>query len=190
MKTSTPCRRSVPLWLRLGALGAITLPARLPKRQASYSKGTLLFHACGCLLTAFAATAQPRFEARLGPGLVSDGLWPQVKGYATDVKVVGRYAYVTLALGDGGLEVIDVSDPANCVRVGGYATGRDTRGVAVAGNYAYVADQSSCLEVIDVSNPTHCVRVGGYDTAGAAQSVAVAGKYAYVADSEDRKSVV
>ena len=37
--------------------------------------------------------------------------------------------------------------------------------MAVAGNYAYVADGAG-LQVIDVSNPANPVRVGGYDTSG------------------------
>ena len=94
--------------------------------------------------------------------------------------MLGNYAYVA----DGGLQVIDVSNPTNCVRVGGYDTSGDVQGLAVLGNYAYLAKWSEGLEVIDVSNPTNCVRVGGYDTSGTAKSVAVSGNYAYVADVE------
>ena len=39
-------------------------------------------------------------------------------------------------------------------------------GVAVSGNYAYVADGVAGLQVIDVSNPANPQRVGGYDTSG------------------------
>ena len=52
--------------------------------------------------------------------------------------MVGNYAYV--ALDAAGLAVIDVSNPANPVRVGGYDTSGNAFGVAVSGNYAYVAD--------------------------------------------------
>jgi len=38
------------------------------------------------------------------------------------------------------LQVIDVSDPANPQRVGSYDTSGSAYGVAVSGNYAYVAD--------------------------------------------------
>jgi hypothetical protein len=54
------------------------------------------------------------------------------------VAVSGHYAYV--ADWDAGLQVIDVSDPANPRRVGGYDTPGYALGVAVSGNYAYVAD--------------------------------------------------
>ena len=79
-----------------------------------------------------------------------------------------------------GLVVIDVSNPTNCVGAGGYSIGGRCYGVAVVGNYAYVAHNFAGLVVIDVSNPAHCVRAGGYDTGGTAVGVAVSGHYAYV----------
>ena len=88
----------------------------------------------------------------------------------------GNYAY--LADSGAGLQVIDVSNPANPQRVGGYYTNGFAIGVAVSGNYAYVADYDAGLQVIDVSNPTNCVRVGGYDTSGRACGVAVVGTIA------------
>ncbi len=80
-----------------------------------------------------------------------------------------------------GLQVIDVSKPTNCVRVGGYNAGGLAYGVAVVGNYAYVADWDRGLQVIDVSNPTNCVRVAHYDTSRC-RGVAVADNRIYVAD--------
>ena len=40
-----------------------------------------------------------------------------------------------------GLQVIDVSNPATPQRVGGYDTSGEAWGVAVSGNYAFVADR-------------------------------------------------
>jgi len=82
------------------------------------------------------------------------------RGHARAVAVSGNYAYV--ASEDAGLQVIDVSNPTNCVRVGGYITRGWAVGVAVSGNYAYVADFDEGLQVIDVRNPAKAVRVGGY----------------------------
>jgi len=55
----------------------------------------------------------------------------------------------------GRLVALDL-DP---VRVGGYDTSGSAYGVAVLGNYAYVADGSAGLQVIDVSNPANPQRV-------------------------------
>ena len=139
---------------------------------------TLLFALCLAAGTT-AHAAQPTVQP------VLQGKWPaSPRGhYAYDVKVVGHYAYV--ADSTNGLQIIDVTSPTNCVRVGGYATRGPARSVAVAGNYAYVANESyEGLQVIDVSNPANCVRVGGRtnDPGGYASEVAVAGNYAYVAD--------
>ena len=46
-------------------------------------------------------------------------------------------------------------------------------GVAVSGNYAYVADYGAGLRVVDVSNPANPVEVGYYDTPDCAIGVAV-----------------
>jgi len=66
--------------------------------------------------------------------------------------------------------------------VGGYVTSDYAYGVAVSGNYAYVADGFAGLQVINISNASSPTRVGGYDTSGCAYGVAVSGSYAYVAD--------
>ena len=114
-------------------------------------------------------------------------MWtPFTSGLAWGVAVSGNYAYV--ADGEAGLQVIDVRNPTNCVRVGGYDTSGYAKGVAVSGNYAYVAGATQGypgkpgLHVIDVSNPTNCVRVGGYVTRAEAYGVAVVSNRIYVAN--------
>ena len=121
--------------------------------------------------------AQPSVQTLAG------GRWASLPtGPTTGVAVVDNRAYVTL--GSGGLAVIDVSNPTNLLRVGGYDTTGYAASVAVLGNYAYVADYDAGLQVIDVRNPTNCVRVGGYDTRGNAWGVAVVAGRIYVADGE------
>jgi hypothetical protein len=108
-------------------------------------------------------------------------------GHGSDVVVRGDYAYV--ADGDvwdgsqwvgGDLRIIDISDPATLTEVGFYDTPGGGQGVAVAGDYAYVADTDRGLRVVNVSNPTAPVEVGFCETRDSAHNVAVAGDYAYV----------
>ncbi|WP_414524148.1 Calx-beta domain-containing protein, partial [Umezakia ovalisporum] len=80
--------------------------------------------------------------------------------------------------------IIDISNPANPTRTGGYDTSGSAYGVEVVGNYAYVADDIAGLQIIDISNPANPTRTGGYDTTGNAYGVQVLGNYAYVADRD------
>jgi hypothetical protein len=108
--------------------------------------------------------------------------------YDYGVAVSGTVAYV--AADAAGLQIIDVSNPANPVRLGAYATSGLARDVAVVGTLAYVAVGIGGLEVIDVSNPANPIRQGGHDTSGRAMGVAVAGSRIYVADFESGLKVL
>ncbi len=107
---------------------------------------------------------------------------------ACGVQVVGNLAFVADV--DAGLEVIDVSDPAAPVRVGGYNTIGQAWDVHVAGNLAGVADGYYGLQLIDVSNPAAPRRLGGCDTSGTAEAVRIVGDLAYVADGESGLQVI
>jgi len=114
--------------------------------------------------------------------LTLKGVWPgHARGPAQDIAVQGQYAYV--AAQEGGLIILDVSDPANPVRVSSHETSGPAQCVAAAGNHAYVADGSAGLQVIDVSDPANPMHVGGYITSGSFSGVSVAGNHAYLAGS-------
>jgi hypothetical protein len=107
-------------------------------------------------------------------------------GTARAVAVVGDYAYVADDTSGvhvtSGLQVIDVSDPANPIGVGSYDTPDHAYDVCASGDYTYVADGIGGLQIVDVSDPANPVLAGSYDTAVFAMAVVVAGEYAYVAD--------
>jgi hypothetical protein len=93
----------------------------------------------GLALFTVSTFAQPHLQPLL------QGQWPEfARGYAYDVKVVGNDAYLALR----GLQVLDVSDPTRPVWVAGCDTGGAAMGVAVAGNYAYVADGDWGLTIL------------------------------------------
>ena len=56
--------------------------------------------------------------------------------------------------------------------VGGVDTPNDAYTVAVAGSYAYVADNYSGLQVVDITNPTSPQLVGNVDTPESAKDIA------------------
>jgi hypothetical protein len=117
----------------------------------------------------FAYVASKSGTNRAGGGLhvidirdpANPGLWGRyVRSNAVDVTVAGNYAYLTTEpQRDGGairvpgaLDVLDITIPSNPTRVGRYVMTEQTLGVAVAGDYAYVADGHAGLHVINVSN--------------------------------------
>ena len=71
------------------------------------------------------------------------------------IAVLGNLVYV--AASTKGIDVFDVSDPANPTLVRNYDTAVAALGVAVAGDYIYVADSFGGLEVLhwlDMQPPT------------------------------------
>jgi hypothetical protein len=75
------------------------------------------------------------------------------------------------------------ADSLNCRLVGSCDTPGSAGGVAVSGNYAYVADGPTGLRVIDVTNPQNPIEVGYCALpTGMATYPVVSGNYAYVAN--------
>lgn len=119
------------------------------------------------------------------------GSWPGFRrGEASSVTISDNYAYI--AGGETGLHVLDVSNPADPRRVGGYDTG--AWDVAVVGHYAYIAggrwdgdDFSAAwiyrdaLSIVDITDPARPQRVGGYDIGAHVRHVVVSGQFAYLA---------
>ncbi len=83
-----------------------------------------------------------------------------------------------------GMEILDVSNPADPVRFGGYDASGHANDVQVVGNLAYLAHGDAGLEILDVSAPANPVRFGGYDTSGYARDVHVVGNLAYLAHQD------
>jgi hypothetical protein len=108
---------------------------------------------------------------------------PAYDGEVIDVAVMGNYAYLGYATElESSLRVVNVSNPSNPLEVGYCIMSGLPKGVAVVGNYAYVAAYGNGFSVVDVSNPSNPVEVGYYNSLpGYANGVAVVGNYAYVA---------
>lgn len=82
-------------------------------------------------------------------------------GYAKKVALVDTLAYV--ANGQGGLQIVDISDPESLHVIGEYQPDRDVGGVAVRDTFAYLALESSTsggLVILNITDPTHPAFVG------------------------------
>ncbi len=97
-----------------------------------------------------------------------------------DVQVVGDLAYV--AGRHGGLEILDVSEPApRDAVVGRFATADGAGRVNVVGDLAYVS-QVDGWEIVDVSDPAAPAPVGDYHRWNIGAEVQAAGNFAYALD--------
>ncbi len=114
---------------------------------------------------------------------------------AGDVFVSGSCAYVTHrgAIGNGGLAIIDISNPENPQVMASYDVWPSEH-VFVSGSYAYLTVGSGFaaggLRIIDISNPADPFLVGSCNTAGYAIDVFVSGDYAYIANGKRGLQVV
>ncbi|MBN1872853.1 MAG: carboxypeptidase regulatory-like domain-containing protein [Anaerolineae bacterium] len=107
-------------------------------------------------------------------------------GKTTDVVIAGQYAYVAENY-EQGLHILDISNPANPVTLGRYAA-RSVHGVAVAGNYAYLActgtpTTSGGLSIVNISNPAAPQEMGFYQAESYSAWVRIKGNYAYLSTS-------
>lgn len=109
-------------------------------------------------------------------------------GDYTDIHVSGSVAGCA-ALGSG-LDLFDISDPANPTLLSNFDTTGGGVGVFLSDTTAYVADGNAGLQIIDITNPAAPSLLGTYDTKGGSQKVQVIGATAYIADSSGGLRIV
>ncbi len=100
-------------------------------------------------------------------------------GTARHCEVEGNYVYVSDHV---ALQVVDVSDPANPMLAGSCPpVSGQIRGVAIAGDYAYVNEAPFHLMVVDISDPENPWVAGRCEISGTPSlyGVAVAGNYVF-----------
>ncbi len=84
-----------------------------------------------------------------------------------------------------GLQVFDVSDPANPVNIGEYLTPRQQAVDAeIVGDYAYVADGFGGMEIYNIANPAKIELVKSFKRPADARAIDVEGNYAYIAAAD------
>jgi len=98
-----------------------------------------------------------------------------------EVAVAGNFA--TIAAGDDGFYVVDISDPSLPVVVGHYDTHGSAFCVAATGHYVYIGDHLEGVKVFDISNPAAPDSIGWWDTPGSTQSISLSGDRVFIADN-------
>lgn len=160
------CEGAGPRWLRLGALATL-------------------------VALVLGGTGDPETEYSPLERLAS---WPGYgRGPAVDIAVANDHAFV--AIEEGGLLVLDISDPGRLVRVSSYALRGQAKCVRVSDSRAFVATRvprgGGCraeqwrgrLVILDVRDPAAPVLLGSYSTEQDIQCLFVEGNRVYLGDS-------
>lgn len=100
-------------------------------------------------------------------------------GVPRTIVTRGRQAFLSADL--AGLYVLDTADPANPKIIGEYRFPGFAYGLAVDGDYVYLAHSDMGLLILDIRNPRSPVKAGGLKIDGEPSGVAVRGSWAYVA---------
>jgi PGF-pre-PGF domain-containing protein len=100
-----------------------------------------------------------------------------------DVTLSGNYAYISVynhINNSAYLEIVDISDPTAPAFTGNYNISGP---IAVAGNYAYIANWDEGLTIIDISNPSVPTFVdSSFVDINTAFGIVVEGNYTYLAN--------
>ena len=137
--------------------------------------------------------SDPEQPLLVGSTAVFDGFPGEVYG----VYTVGNYAYVAGAdsVGSrwyGGVEVVDVSNPANPHSLSFFASYwvRKALRVHVADGQAYLAGYDDGLLIVNVADPYHLTKTCHYRLPSNANALAVSGHNLYLADGWQGVKVV
>ncbi len=106
-----------------------------------------------------------------------------------DIKIQNNYAY--LLAGNKDLQILNISDPSNPTEVSRKILFGISRGLAISGDYLYVADNSTThgFQIINISDPSNPVLSGSIDSISC-NSVTVLGNYAYLAATNSSVRVI
>ncbi len=151
-----------------GQLGGATYAVAVEADPSIGAGGAYAFAGVGPRIVAL-DLSEPTQPTKVGKS-------PILTGMPRDIYVRAGYAYV--AVGDTGLQIVDVREPASPRPVAAY----DAVPVTVvhgAGRYVYVAGWT-WLRVLDVSDPTRPAEVGKYDLLCPITDLFVSGDRAYL----------
>ena len=98
-----------------------------------------------------------------------------------DITLSGNYAYVAT---NEGLVILNITDPSNPEFVGDYDVSGGAYGVAISGNYAYVASEYEGLVILDIEDPSNPEFVGNYYNDVGTHTVTISGNHAFVGEIE------
>jgi hypothetical protein len=142
--------------------------------RAVANYGDLVYYGIGNVftITSFEDPANPYTAASITlDDMVEDIVWKVSSGVT--------YAFVS----GSSLNILDVTNPTAPTLLSTTALSGYGEGLAVSGDYAYMAVGSSGMQIIDISdpaNPTSVVTLAGGSGSGYAEGINVSSPYAYL----------
>ncbi len=110
-------------------------------------------------------------------------------GWAANVQVQNDIAYISDS--EGGLYIIDVSDPYNPTELSIFNENIDhIHELSVDGNLAYVADYTEGFKIINISDSSNPTQVGVFHDGGEVGTFDISEDLAFIADFEDGLEIV
>jgi hypothetical protein len=98
-----------------------------------------------------------------------------------EIQVVNNIAYVAQ---DGGLDIVNVSNPNNPVEISQGSSNDYAYDVKIIGTIAVIANNANGVLLIDVSNPANPREISYLDTYDAALACSINGNLVYVAEDQ------
>ena len=158
----------------------LLLSIPVPSATSNYiaTDGTDLFVAGNHSLTVFDPNSVFSTFAPIGSANLTS------TATATGIALSGHTVVVAQSLStNGGIQLVDVTNPATPVVKGSVQTltGNTPTAVAASGNYAYlVSSSANNFQVINISNTAAPALVAGLGVNANPNSVAISGNYAYI----------
>lgn len=115
--------------------------------------------------------------------LNSQGSWMgRVDGSFRRVRAAGQLAFAVGPAYGRQLNVIDIANPCNPQVIGGWGTGTSVQDIALAGDYAILADVAHGLHVLDITTAANPRQV--HQLTGQYGRVIASNNYAFAAETE------
>ena len=110
-----------------------------------------------------------------------------IPGSASDIKVIGGYAYI--AAGNASLVIVDI-DPPESAFIAKLMNIDNSYVIDVSGDYAYITDSGGEFRIIDINPPESAYIVKSVFLNRYGSDIAVANGYAYIANSYNGLSIM
>ena len=113
-------------------------------------------------------------------------------GQPFDVQIENNFAYIAAGIGKG-LEIIDITDLYNPIKVSQFSTGvEDAVSVTIKNGLAYLSSRKNGLNIISISNPYNLIFINKFKDSelGVTWEIMIHDGFAFIADESDGLEII